>query len=370
MIEPEPKLQLTLNAYRAIFDTDSNISLSVARRGRLALDAMLASVNWRISQSVLSQQRRHKPIELQDPIFIVGPWRSGTTVMHELLATATGYATPQTWQCMNAASSMLMGVPVRSHSKRRPMDDRLVDAGSPQEDEFALLTLGVPSAYRAFLIPHRIREFIDLLQPAFWMDNRRWSEIWTCFLLTTLAANPSRDHTLILKSPTHTYRIPAILRLFPRAKFIWMTRDPGELFISNRRMWHSMFTRYGFTRCIATDLDEFIIQALAAAARMMDWCVANIPASQFVAVPVSFLHSNPSLTLAHICARLNFEVKCNDDRLDVLAGSLREPIGIDRRDLPTIASNSLIMLAAAYDHGLMAGLSAHGRVAAASTSHP
>src|SRR6266403_127459 len=32
-------------------------------------------------------------------VFIVGLWRSGSTVLHRLLTDATGWATPRTWQC-------------------------------------------------------------------------------------------------------------------------------------------------------------------------------------------------------------------------------------------------------------------------------
>ena len=77
--------------------------------------AWRAAQRWRAAWSGLnarqSEALANPAIPLQDPVFIVGPWRSGTTVMHELLTAATGCATPLTWQCMNAPAFRLASRP-------------------------------------------------------------------------------------------------------------------------------------------------------------------------------------------------------------------------------------------------------------------
>ena len=53
---------------------------------------------------------------------------------------------------------------------QRPMDQVTIRADSPQEDEFALTAMGVPSVYRGFLDPRRLPELKSLLDPIFWAE--------------------------------------------------------------------------------------------------------------------------------------------------------------------------------------------------------
>src|SRR5690349_24370902 len=79
---------------------------------------------------------------LRDAVVVLGYWRSGTTLLHELLCLDKRYTYPTTHACMNPhhflfseASALASGGP----TAQRPMDEMEVRASSPQEDEFALL---------------------------------------------------------------------------------------------------------------------------------------------------------------------------------------------------------------------------------------
>jgi hypothetical protein len=98
-----------------------------------------------------------------DPTFILGLWRTGSTILHRLLADATHWTTPRTWQCFRPAD-FLLAVPPRQRQVRRPMDEGYIETFSPQEDEFAALLLGEPSLYRVFIDPRRIDELIVHLE--------------------------------------------------------------------------------------------------------------------------------------------------------------------------------------------------------------
>jgi hypothetical protein len=73
-----------------------------------------------------------------------------------------------------------------------------------------------------------------------------WSQafLYFCRKLTLRAVQrnigrgPRRDclPRLLLKSPIHTARIPLIRKLFPQAKFIYIHRDPLEVFSSSCHM--------------------------------------------------------------------------------------------------------------------------------------
>jgi hypothetical protein len=272
-------------------------------RARQAWLAGLGSLNARLSAAIAGQGAA---VELQDPVLIVGPWRSGTTVMHELLTAATGCATPLTWQCMNACAFRL-GSPRRKAAPiARPMDGLEIHVDSPQEDEFALLTLGADSAYRAFWMPHRLGELGHTLERSHWMEHPEWLVPWETFLRGVIATadGATAAQPLILKSPNHTYRIGSILQRFPRTRLVWMARDPGQVFMSNRKMWTAMFEAHGITPPLPGALDTFLRQVIDSSARILRWCAETLPADQLVVLPHEALLANPAAAVDATIRRL------------------------------------------------------------------
>ena len=288
--------------------------LPIALRAQLQWQAGWGSVNARLSGAIARGASQQAP--LQDPLLIVGPWRSGTTVMHELLVAATGCATPLTWQCMNACAFQL-GAPRRATATlARPMDGLEIRHDSPQEDEFALLTLGVPSAYRGFWMPHRMGELHATLAPDFWLDDTAWLPVWEAFLRGVLHSGSSAARQpLILKSPNHSFRLQAILRRFPGARVLWMARSAGDVLASNRKMWCAMFERHGLTPADGAPLDEFLAAALDAAARVLGWCEAHVPAAQWAVVRHEALVAAPQETTRAVCRHLVPEIVVDEAAL-------------------------------------------------------
>ncbi|MEM9586427.1 MAG: sulfotransferase [Planctomycetota bacterium] len=178
------------------------------------------------------------------PVFIVGHWRSGTTLLHELMVRDERLSSPSTYQCFaphhflitewffrRFASWMLPG--------KRPMDN--MDAGwdRPQEDEFALLNLGLPSPYRRIAFPRRGGVDMDYLSldDLDAADRDRWLNSLDRFMkqVSLVTGRP-----LVIKSPTHTGRVGHLAKAFPDAKFIHITRDPRSLFPSTCRLWRGL----------------------------------------------------------------------------------------------------------------------------------
>lgn len=181
----------------------------------------------------------------EDPIFILGHWRSGTTLLHELMVVDDRFASPSTYQCF-AASHFLVSEWMMTRfgnfliPNKRPMDEMEAGWNLPQEDEFALMNLGAPTPYLRIAFPHSpppAIEFLDMkdVEPAAlqsWRDKLAW------FVRALTVRHPGKR--LIMKSPPHTGRIAELLKLYPRAKFIHLTRDPRKLFYSTVRLWHSL----------------------------------------------------------------------------------------------------------------------------------
>src|SRR4029079_5529560 len=93
------------------------------------------------------------------PLFIVGHWRTGTTLLHELLILDPRHTFPTTYQCLTPHHFLLTESVVPRllwflMPSRRPMDNMEAGWDRPQEDEFALCMLGQPSPYLTIAFPN------------------------------------------------------------------------------------------------------------------------------------------------------------------------------------------------------------------------
>src|SRR5215831_1243496 len=155
----------------------------------------------------------------QPPIFIVGHWRTGTTLLHELLVLDRRHAYPTTYECL-APNHFLLSEKLLTRlfswmtPAHRPMDNMAAGWDRPQEDEFALCMLGLPSPYLKIAFPNRPEPYPESDDLEGMPPRRRaaWKRGFYRFLQTLTYKDPGR---LVLKSPTHSCRIPTLLEMFP-----------------------------------------------------------------------------------------------------------------------------------------------------------
>jgi len=295
-----PTLALSGDLLRWLREGQPWATLDWRLRAALAWKSGWCGLNTRLS---LAQLRDVQP--LQAPLLIVGPWRSGTTVMHELLTAATGLPTPLTWQCMNPCAFQLLGSGPKQAPIARPMDGLEIGAHTPQEDEFGLLGLGVDSAYRAFLMPSRLPELAHTLDQQHWLNEDTWLPRWEAFLQGVLLSQGRAGERLILKSPNHTFRLQAILRRFPDAQLVWMSRDPANTFRSNEKMWSAMFAEHALGSAQPAELQAFLVRALQASADTLDWVRQHIAPRAWVACDQDSLLDDPAAVIRQVFDRLD-----------------------------------------------------------------
>jgi len=131
---------------------------------------------WMIAEYLLYHKKTGSTEIKRDPVFIIGHWRSGTTLLHELLNQDKQFAAPNTYQCFFPSHFLLTEPFFRRildfvMPEKRPMDNMKLNGISPQEDEFALCNLGAPSPYEWLIFPREESFFlqslkIDFLSPA------------------------------------------------------------------------------------------------------------------------------------------------------------------------------------------------------------
>ena len=120
----------------------------------------------------------------------------------------------------------------------RPMDDMKLYLESPQEEEMAMVNLGPYSLYHVWHFPDQMQNVYNQIVK-FEGVNKKQKKQWIknyLFLLKNAAYRTSTPR-LALKNPSNTSRIPTLLELFPKAKFIFIYRHPMEVYASTKNLY-------------------------------------------------------------------------------------------------------------------------------------
>ena len=231
----------------------------------LSLLAVFNSALWLIQELLLGRRIRQTQL-VDDPIFVIGHWRSGTTLLHELLALDQRHTYPDTYASFAPNHFLISGWLFRPLLKyllpaRRPMDNMPAGWDHPQEDEFALCNMGERSPYLTITFsnrPPQDQQYLTLegLPPA---AVQRWKQRLLWFLKCLTLRTPKR---IVLKSPAHTCRIRVLLEMFPNAKFVHIVRDPLVLFPSTVNLWKRLYWDQGLQTPRYEALEEHVFQTL------------------------------------------------------------------------------------------------------------
>jgi hypothetical protein len=250
----------------------------------------------RVLQTLIYGRRIRRTQVADGPVFIVGHWRSGTTLLHELLAQDPQHAYPTSYQCFAPHHCLLTERWCKRIfsfllPKQRPMDNMAVGFDRPQEDEFALCTLGLPSPYWVLGFPNRSQcpEYLDLrgLPPK---ALRRWKRVAAHFVKLLTYRHGKR---IILKSPTHTARVGVLREMFPRARFIHIVRDPDVLFPSTVNLWKKLCETQHIQTPRFEGLEEFVFSTFERMYAAFERDRPSLPADAFYEVRYEDLVRDP-----------------------------------------------------------------------------
>jgi Sulfotransferase family len=173
--------------------------------------------------------------EIREPLFIVGLPRSGTTLLHTLLAADPEHRVPLTWEVMTPSP------PTRDNEKRRvqravqscncfnwlaPTFRHVHPVGAelPQECVSLMAPTFMSDQFDAmYYVPsYRAWFFRQDLRPAY--------EYHRHFLQHLQVRQSARRW--VLKAPTHMFAVPTLLGIYPDALFVQTHRAPLDAMAS------------------------------------------------------------------------------------------------------------------------------------------
>lgn len=291
---------------------ENNFSIHPARYPMTVLVGGCAVVNS--SLAAIQQLTHGKKIRetelLGPPIFVIGHWRSGTTLMHELLALDSRFAFPSNFDAFiphHFLVSRFFFYPLVKllMPPKRPMDNMSMGVASPQEDDFALCAYGAPTPYRRIAFPNRISTHHQLLNLAN-ASEAELSELRTAMeqFLKTLTVRYQKQ--LVLKSPPHTGRIEKLAQWFPGAKFIHIARHPYQLVPSTMRLWQTLDQLQGFQLPKYDDatLQKYIFDCQQLMYTGYQQQRASLPTNQLIEIRFEDLVAAPLEAMSRVYSQL------------------------------------------------------------------
>ncbi len=248
--------------------------------------------------------------DLPPPVFILGHWRSGTTHLYNCMSFGRfGWVPPVAVGMphdMFGLARMVRPLLERALPEHRYIDNIPVTPTSPQEDEIALASMCDVSFYHGLYFPRR---FDEHLGRGLWFEGcserevARWERAFTTFL-RRVAKHHGPEKPLLIKNPVYTGRVAMLRRIFPRAKFIHIHRNPFDVFLSMRNFYARLLDVMALQDVPALDIDGTILSVYD---RMMERFVddtRDLAAPDFVELGYETLDRDPMGALETIYGTL------------------------------------------------------------------
>lgn len=198
--------------------------------GRVSLRQLIVSILSNRLQLVRVQRERPELAEqpLLSPLIITGLPRSGTTLMHRMLATPHEHYAPPLWETMyplrpvgrfdSRRARCQLGLVARKVLLRDLDRIHHVTVDAAEEDLFVL-----GSTFESWLFwgAAPVRGYMDWYLR---QDHAAKYRLYRLWLQVFQAAHPGRR--LVLKAPEHAGAVSALLSVIPEARVIQLHRDP------------------------------------------------------------------------------------------------------------------------------------------------
>lgn len=278
---------------------------------------LISSGLFSISNSLLSLMeklvfsRKVNKTKLEPPVFIIGHWRSGTTLLHNLISMDKQFIYPN-MGAMLFPSHFLLTEPVlkqvvrRLLPKQRPMDNMPVTWDLPQEDETSIMLLHLMSPYLAISFSDQPEVYeryyeLDQLTPK---EASLWKKTFIYFM-KKLTYKAGENKRVLLKSPTHTFRIPFLLKMFPDARFVYIYRNPYKVYNSTLHLRRTMFGDNGFAPLDMEKLEEDMANIYENHLHVYERDRQIVPEGQLHEVRFEDLEADPVSELRKVYEHLN-----------------------------------------------------------------
>jgi len=270
--------------------------------------------DWRYRRRV-RKTRLHQP-----PLYLLGHWRSGTSFLQFLLGQDPNMVYHSKFQTFFPKSFLLTEDTVKPVAKAflngfsaisAWRDGISLDMGldTPSEIEVSLMNEGSPVSFHwGHVFPQSWQYYFDrfLFQDDLTKrEIRQWErDVHRLNRKVQLKRPKSR---LMVKNPGDTARINRILALYPDARFVFLHRDPYDVFYSNIKLWQNLLKNLSLQHLPHDELKRAILYTYRRMHQAYLEQRSLIPSGNLVEIPHRTLSSDPMGTAKTIYQELGLE---------------------------------------------------------------
>ena len=267
----------------------------------------------------------HLKQEVEEPVFIVGNFRSGSTFLHRLLTKDDKSTSFSSWEIYMAPSvvgrffirwlmkiNYSIGNPVKriiglfNRIVEKEADMHEIGLNEAEEDGQVLFHIWSTFDILAFFpFPALVKDYIyyDDLVPdeEKERDMRYYSEI----VKKHIYAHGGRRY--ISKNPSYSPKVRTLHQQYPDAKFINLVRNPLQVIPSSISLYSKHCHNYGDPEA------EYVLQDTVIE-HSKHWYyyphqyLKQLPPDQYIRVRYKDLVTDPQKTIKHIYKQFNFEI--------------------------------------------------------------
>ena len=256
------------------------------------------------------KQLSGKPQE-QDPLFILGHWRSGTTFVHNVFSCDKQFGYNTTYQTvfphlMMWGQPFFKGAMSRMMPAKRPTDGMELAVDLPQEEEFTLANMMPYAYYNFWFLPRHMQEYADRYLLFEGLGAKELEEFHRAFeKLMKIALWNTGGTRFLSKNPPHTGRVRQLVQWFPNAKFVYLVRNPYTVFESTRNFFTNTILPLKLQDISPEELQQNILSVYAKLYRKYEQDKKLIPGGNLVEVRFEDFEQDPFGATQDIYRRLS-----------------------------------------------------------------
>ncbi len=313
MLPQQPLLGANIKTYFKLL-LDNEFAIGVRHLPK-ALYTALVSALASSPLAILEKWNKQKEIEQTPvpikPIFIIGHWRSGTTFLHYLMAKDSNLAYLNNAQsfCPNYTFyhfDFLKKIINLHLPNKRPMDNMEIAFEYPQEEEFALGNMSGQSCYLWWTFPNKMVEYFEKYALLKNLKEKEYQNLKNTYAhLMQKLSLLNQGKSLLLKNPVNTGRIPMLLELFPDAQFIYLYRNPVDVYQSTVKLHTKLMECFALQDFDAKKIEEHTFTFYQQLLQKYQEDKKRIPIQNLIEVDYQQLTKEPIKVVAQIYQKLN-----------------------------------------------------------------
>jgi hypothetical protein len=249
----------------------------------------------------------------ESPIFILGHWRSGTTLLHNAMAQDQQFAFINTFQSVftnQFFGSRWLFKPLMKllMPEKRPADNVLLSPELPQEEGIALSNIGSFGFYNFFYFPRDwkaiYRKYISgesATPEELKAFGRRYKK------LIAQALIEYNRKQFISKFPPNTGSVRHILDMFPQARFVYIYRNPILVFQSTVNFFETTHEALKLQPFSRAEFEEMVFELYEMIIKDYERLKSLIPEHHLVEIRYEDFEADPLEGLRNIYDSLELE---------------------------------------------------------------